>query len=202
MLFPSPSRVLSPSRLPPSCVLPLSPSTNPRTREWRRWLVEAGARACGQQAAGACGDWRPRGERRWPRRLKATPAIEGNGDWRCPILLLFSLVHPIVVVARPLAHLLLIAVDARLSLSCAYGACCCPDEWQSVYGRRCCWLQLGGHPELGFRPTRGLPTLQGEISTDPKQAAGHFWPDLRQVSEQHQSKSKFFVQFCAFGWWS
>jgi len=172
-----------------------------------RGRLEARARGDWSWARGslrsARGDWRrPRGERRWPRRLKATPAIEGNGDWRCPILLLFSLVHPIVVVARPLAHLLLIAVDARLSLSCAYGACCCPDEWQSVYGRRCCWLQLGGHPELGFRPTRGLPTLQGEISTDPKQAAGHFWPDLRQVSEQHQSKSNFFVQFCAFGWWS
>ena len=49
MLFPSPSRVLSPSRLSSSCVLPLSPSTNLRTGEWRRWLVEAGARA---------GDWR------------------------------------------------------------------------------------------------------------------------------------------------
>jgi len=60
----------------------------------------------------------------------------------------------------------------------------------------------GGHPKLCFRPTRGLSTLQGKISTDPKQAACHFWPDLRQVSEQHQSKSNFFVQFCAFGWWS
>jgi len=55
----------------------------------RARLLEAGAR-----------DWRRlRGERQWPRRLKATPAIEGNDDWRCPILLLFSLVHPIVVVA-------------------------------------------------------------------------------------------------------
>ena len=51
VLFPSPSRVLSPSRLSPSCVLPLSPSTNPRTGEWRQRAIGSRRATIGSAAA-------------------------------------------------------------------------------------------------------------------------------------------------------
>ena len=56
-------------------------------------------------------------------------------------------------------------------------------------------LQLGGHPEPGVVPARGLPKVPHSVSTYHKQAAGYIRQDLLQVSKQHQSKSIYFVQF-------
>jgi hypothetical protein len=85
VLFPSPSCVLSPSRLSPSCVLPLSPSTNPRTGEWRRWLVEAGARGDWSWARAATGARRAIGSRRATIGSAAAtnpnhPCVSSGGD--------------------------------------------------------------------------------------------------------------------------